>query len=74
MEYIRRIIDDELNKRQEAFNAINIIGPKGCGKTRTAKERCNTVIEFQDEEKTDTYQHLLLIKHINCFSIRKRIS
>ena len=53
MEYIRRIIDDELNKRQEAFNAINIIGPKGCGKTRTAKERCNTVIEFQDEEKRD---------------------
>ena len=39
MEYMRRIIDDELNKRKEAFNAINIIGPKGCGKTRTAKER-----------------------------------
>jgi hypothetical protein len=31
MEYIRRIVDDELNKRKEAFNAINIIGPKGCG-------------------------------------------
>jgi hypothetical protein len=55
MEYIRRIVDDELNKRKEAFNAINIIGPKGCGKTRTAKERCNTVIEFQDEEKRDGY-------------------
>lgn len=55
MEYIRRIIDDELNKRMEAFNAINIIGPKGCGKTRTAKERCKTVIEFQDEEKRDGY-------------------
>ncbi len=55
MEYIRRIVDDQLNKRKEAFNAINIIGPKGCGKTRTAKERCNTVIEFQDEEKRDGY-------------------
>lgn len=55
MEYIKRIIDDELNKRKEAFNAINIIGPKGCGKTRTAKERCKTVIEFQDEEKRDGY-------------------
>ena len=55
MEYIRRIIDDELNKRMEAFNAINIIGPKGCGKTRTAKERCKTIIEFQDEEKRDGY-------------------
>ena len=29
------------------FNAINIIGPKGCGKTRTAKERCSTVIELK---------------------------
>lgn len=55
MEYILRIIDEELNKRLEAFNAINIVGPKGCGKTRTAKERCKTVIEFQDEEKRDGY-------------------
>ncbi len=55
MEYIRRIVDDELNKRKEAFNAINIIGPKGCGKTRTAKERCKTIIEFQDEEKRSGY-------------------
>ena len=55
MEYIRRIVDDEINIRKEAFNAINIIGPKGCGKTRTAKERCNTIIEFQDEEKRDGY-------------------
>ena len=39
----------------EDFNAINIIGPKGCGKTRTAKERFKTIIEFQDEEKRDGY-------------------
>ncbi len=55
MEYIKRIIDIELNKRKEAFNAVNIIGPKGCGKTRTAKERVKTVIEFQDEEKREGY-------------------
>lgn len=55
MEYVRRIIDDEIDRRMEAFNAISIIGPKGCGKTRTAKERCKTVIEFQDEEKRDGY-------------------
>ena len=55
MEYIRRIVDDELDIRKEAFNAINIVGPKGCGKTRTAKERCQTLIEFQDEEKRDGY-------------------
>lgn len=55
MEYIRRIVDEELDRKSEAFNAINIVGPKGCGKTRTAKERCKTIIEFQDEEKRDGY-------------------
>ncbi|MDO4478745.1 MAG: DUF4143 domain-containing protein [Lachnospiraceae bacterium] len=55
MEYINRIVDSVLDKKTAAFNAISIIGPKGCGKTRTAKERCQTVIEFQDEEKRDGY-------------------
>lgn len=55
MNYIRRIVDDEIDFKSEAFNAISIVGPKGCGKTRTAKERCKTVIEFQDEEKRDGY-------------------
>lgn len=55
MKYIKRIVDNQIDKRIKAFNAINIIGPKGCGKTRTAKERCKTVIEFQDEEKREAY-------------------
>ncbi len=55
MEYIRRIVDDVIDKRMEAFNAVSITGPKGCGKTRTAKERCNTVIEFQDEDNREGY-------------------
>ena len=55
MEYIRRIVDQEIDKRIKAFNAINIIGPKGSGKTRTAQERCKTIIEFQDEERRDGY-------------------
>lgn len=55
MEYIKRLVDKELDDRMEAFNAINIVGPKGCGKTRTAKERCKTVIEFQDEVKRAGY-------------------
>lgn len=55
MEYIRRIVDSKIDKKIKAFNAISIVGPKGCGKTRTAGERCNTIIEFQDEEKRDGY-------------------
>lgn len=55
MEYITRIVDKEIDRKIEAFNAISIVGPKGCGKTRTAKERCNTVIEFQDENLRTGY-------------------
>ena len=51
MEYISRIVDDVIDRQTEAFNAVSITGPKGCGKTRTARERCKTVIEVQDEDK-----------------------
>lgn len=55
MKYIKRIIDKDLDVRINAFNAIQIVGPKGVGKTRTARERCKTIIEFEDEEKRDSY-------------------
>jgi predicted AAA+ superfamily ATPase len=55
VKYIERIIDRQIDQRIKAFNAISIVGPKGCGKTRTAKERCRTTIEFQDEERRDGY-------------------
>ena len=53
MKYYPRLVDSRIDQLNEAFNAINIVGPKGCGKTRTAKERCKTIIEFQDEEQRE---------------------
>lgn len=53
MKYYQRLVDSRIDQLVEAFNAINIVGPKGCGKTRTAKERCKTIVEFQDEEQRD---------------------
>lgn len=58
MEYVQRVIDKEIDKKTKAFNAINIVGPKGCGKTRTAKERSKTIIEFQDEEQRSKYLNI----------------
>ena len=55
MDYIKRIIDKEIDLRTRAFNAVQIVGPKGCGKTRTAAERCKTVIEFEDEDHRESY-------------------
>lgn len=58
MEYIKRIVDLEIDRRVKAFNAINIVGPKGCGKTRSAKERSKTIIEFQDVKLRAAYLNM----------------
>lgn len=58
MDYIKRIVDKEIDVRMEAFSAINIVGPKGCGKTRTASERAKTIIAFQDPEKGKGYKDI----------------
>ena len=55
MKYINRIIDNQFKLLMEAFGATLLVGPKGCGKTTTAKQKAKTVIEFQDEEKRDNY-------------------
>ena len=49
MEYKKRIIDDLLDLRLEAFGAALIRGPKGCGKTTSAKQKAKSFVEFQDE-------------------------
>ena len=50
MEYKKRITDELLKLKLEAFGAALIVGPKGCGKTTTAKQIANTIIEFEDED------------------------
>ena len=39
----------------EAFGATLIVGPKGCGKTTTARQVAKSVIEFQDEDNREKY-------------------
>ena len=51
MKYKARIADSLLKEKLDTFGAVLIIGPKGCGKTTTAKQQSKSVIEFQDEEK-----------------------
>lgn len=48
--YRNRITDSALQLKLEAFGATLIVGPKGCGKTTTAKHFANSYIEFQDED------------------------
>lgn len=55
MDYIKRIADIEIDKRVEVFDAIQIVGPKGSGKTRTASERAKTIIAFEDQKRRSAY-------------------
>lgn len=53
MKYKKRIIDEILALKMEAFGAVWIQGPKGCGKTTSGKQKAKTIVEFQDEENRD---------------------
>ena len=53
--YRPRISDEQLKLKLETFGATLIVGPKGCGKTTTAKQHAKSYIEFQDEDQRDNY-------------------
>ncbi|SCW61930.1 hypothetical protein SAMN02910456_02199 [Ruminococcaceae bacterium YRB3002] len=55
MEYKLRIADELLEEKLESFGATLVTGPKGCGKTTTAKQKAKSFIEFQDEDKRADY-------------------
>ena len=64
-DYIKRICDDELELKLEAFGAVHIVGPKWCGKTTTAKQFAKSVIEMQDPDKRDMYIQTAKVKPSN---------
>lgn len=53
MEYRKRLLDELLDFKLESFGATLIVGPKGCGKTTSAKQKAKSFIEFQDEEQRE---------------------
>src|SRR5574344_793780 len=52
---MKRISDEILKKKLDAFGGVLIVGPKGCGKTTSAKCLAKSFIEFQDEDYRDEY-------------------
>jgi len=55
MEYRKRIADNILKEKMQVFGAVLITGPKGCGKTTTAKQQSASFVEFQDEDRREQY-------------------
>lgn len=54
-EYLKRIVDKELDLRLEAFGATLIVGPKWCGKTTTALQKAKSVLKMQDPDMREGY-------------------
>lgn len=55
MEYLKRIVDEQLTLRLEAFGAVQIKGPKWCGKTTTAEQQAKSIIKLQDPDNRAGY-------------------
>ena len=58
MEYIKRYVDEELKNILECMGAVLIVGPKWCGKTTTATQFANTIIELQHPTLGKSYIEL----------------
>lgn len=53
--YLKRVLDDIIEKKMQSIGAILIEGPKWCGKSTTAKRHAKSIIEFQDVDKKSNY-------------------
>lgn len=55
MKYFKRVADNVLKERLEAFGAVLIEGPKWCGKTTTSEQIAKSVIKLQDTDMREEY-------------------
>ncbi|MBR5957420.1 MAG: ATP-binding protein [Salinivirgaceae bacterium] len=55
MDYLNRIADKVLGLYLDAFGAVQIKGPKWCGKTTTAVQHSKSVIKMQDPDMRAGY-------------------
>lgn len=54
-QYLKRIVDDDLQLRLESVGATIIVGPKWCGKTTTAMQKAKSVLRLNDPDMRDAY-------------------
>lgn len=61
-EYIKRIIDEDLERYLNVMGAILLMGPKWCGKTTTAIQHSNSILKLDDVDKKEQYLKLASLK------------
>ena len=57
-QYLPRIADDALDWALKTSGAVQIVGPKWCGKTATGERKAKSVIYLQDPDRSSTYMAL----------------
>ncbi len=60
--YLHRYIDKELEKTLKSIGAVLIVGPKWCGKTTTAKEHSNSILQLQNPNYSQSYLKIASIE------------
>ena len=55
--YYKRIADKLLDLKLRAFGATNIVGPKWCGKTETAKQKAKSLILLQKQNNKEELEY-----------------
>lgn len=60
--YRKRYADIELSNALEAFGAVAVEGPRGCGKTTTAEQASKSVLYLQDPNRRSEYTTTLKVK------------
>jgi predicted AAA+ superfamily ATPase len=51
MKYTTRIVEDEIKQKLQAAGALLIKGPKSCGKTETAKQFAESILQVDRDEQ-----------------------
>lgn len=59
MKYKNRLIESKILEIQKVIGGLVIEGVKACGKSTTAKYFSNTILEFQDPDKSNFYKQII---------------
>lgn len=62
MQYIPRLIDDMIETYLGVFGAVNIRGPKWCGKTTSAQQHAKSMISLQDPDLYPSFVETAKVK------------
>ncbi len=55
MVYLNRVVVDEIKEKLSIVEAVQIKGPKWCGKTTSAKQMAKSILEMPNPGLQDNY-------------------